>query len=86
MKFCSGNSVVVLVTEQDFAFIIKDLDACSGVLVFLHGIGRKTCFSQIVRTAQQVQRKNSLGGYIPFFLRNRTTILYIFLINNNNKH
>ena len=67
MKFCSGNSVVVLVTEQDFAFIIKDLDVCSSVLVFLHGIGRKTCFSQIVRTAQQVHEKTLSGGIYLFF-------------------
>jgi hypothetical protein len=65
-KFCSGNSVIVLVTEQDFAFKIKDLAACSGVLVFLGGMGRNVRFSQIVRAARQVQEKRFAGAIYLF--------------------
>ena len=65
-KFCSGDSVVVLVTEQDFAFKIKDLRVCSSVLVFLGGMGGNVRFLQIVRTARQVQEKTPAGGIYLF--------------------
>lgn len=64
--FCSGNSVIVLVTEQDFVFKIKDLGVCSSVLVFLGGMGGNVRFLQIVRTARQVQEKTPAGGIYLF--------------------
>ena len=36
--FCSGNFVVVLATEQDFAFRINDLHAVPVVPAFLGGM------------------------------------------------
>jgi hypothetical protein len=42
--FCSGDFVVVLATEQDFAFIINDLRAVPVVLAFLGGMGRRCVF------------------------------------------
>jgi len=66
-KFCSGDSVVVLVTEQDFAFKIKDLRVCSSVLVFLGGMGGNVRFLQIVRTSRQVHEKTLAGAILYFF-------------------
>ena len=77
-KFCSGNSVVVLVTEQDFAFIIKDLRVCSSVLVFLGGMGGNVRFLQIDRTARQVQEK-TLAGAILYFSSGTEQQYYIYL-------
>ena len=65
-KFCSGDSVVVLVTEQDFAFKIKGLRVCSSVLVFLGGMGGNVRFLQIDRTARQVHEKTPAGGMYLF--------------------
>ncbi len=76
-KFCSGNSVVVLVTEQVLLFIIKDLDACSSVLVFLGGMGGNVRFLQIVRTARQVQEK-TLAGAIYLFSSGTEQQYYIY--------
>ena len=42
--FCSGDFVIVLATEQDFVFIINDLDAVPVVPVFLGGMGRRCDF------------------------------------------
>lgn len=82
-KFCSGDSVVVLVTEQDFAFKINDLRSVPVVPVFLGGMGLEVKKVPATRAARQVQQKNTRGGYIPFFIRNRTHYIYIFIININ---
>ena len=42
--FCSGDFVIVLATEQEFTFKIKDLEAVPAVLAFLGGMGRRCVF------------------------------------------
>ena len=78
MKFCSGNSVIVLVTEQVLLFIIKDLDACSSVLVFLGGMGRicEKCRSFELRG--KCKKKHSREPYTFFLPEQNNNIIYIF--------
>jgi hypothetical protein len=48
--FCSGDFVVVLATEQDFAFIINDLHAVPVVPVILGGmVGQCVFYGSIER-------------------------------------
>jgi hypothetical protein len=82
--FCSGGSVVVLVTEHVFLFRIKDLHACSDVPVFWQGCAEKR--KNAGRTSFGASAK-SLRLSIPsiFTGTEQSTIYSIFNIKKKEK-
>lgn len=79
--FCSGDFVVVLATEQDFAFRINDLRAVPVVPVILGGmVGQCVFYGSFERLGKCTQK--SLRLPIPYFSSRTEHILYtIYSIN-----
>jgi hypothetical protein len=57
--FCSGDFVIVLATEQDFAFRINDLHAVPVVPAFLGGMARACVFAERSSLAASAKKKHS---------------------------
>ena len=57
--FCSGDFVIVLATEQDFAFKINDLHAVPVVLVILGGMGGQCVFYGSIERLGKCTKKHS---------------------------
>ena len=82
--FCSGCSVIVLVTEHVFLFIIKDLHACSDVPVILGGWAGKCVFCRSVVPFGKCEK--SLTKPYPLFSPEQNNLLYIlYLIKKRKK-
>lgn len=81
--FCSGCSIVVLVTEHVFLFIIKDLRACSDVPVIL-GVwaGKRDFWGKLGRLGKC---KKSLAQPYPIFSPEQNNLLYILYFLNKKR-
>ena len=77
--FCSGDFVIVLATEQDFAFKINDLHVVPVVPVFLGGMGRE-CekYGSNVLWGKCTKKHSRLP--IPYFFTGTEHTLYTIYI------
>ena len=73
--FCSGDFVIVLATEQDFAFRINDLHVVPVVPVFLGGMVGQCVFWGSLDGLASAPTK-SLGLPIPYFSSRTEHIIY----------
>lgn len=73
--FCSGDFVIVLATEQDFAFRINDLRAVPVVPVFLGGmVGQCVFYGSFDPFGKCTQINSRLP--IPYFSSRTEHIIY----------
>jgi hypothetical protein len=74
--FCSGDFVIVLATEQDFAFRINDLHAVPVVPVFLGGMAGQCVFLGELGRFGKCTHKITPTTHTLFFIQNRTHYIY----------
>jgi hypothetical protein len=74
--FCSGDFVVVLATEQDFAFRINDLHAVPVVPVILGGMVGQCVFWGKLGRLGKCNQKTLRTSHTLFLNQNRTHSIY----------
>jgi hypothetical protein len=76
--FCSGDFVIVLATEQDFAFRINDLHAVPVVPAFLGGMARACVFCRTIKPRDKCKEKTLRLTILYFSTRTEHTLYTIY--------
>jgi hypothetical protein len=80
LVFCSGDFVIVLATEQDFAFRINDLHAVPVVPAFLGGMAR-ACEKYGSNVLWGKCKENHSDYPYPIFSPEQNILYILYIVN-----